>query len=105
MPQKKLVLKHIKTGKAETFRAWLDVLQNQRRQEAVDTLAAEHVLQETWFMLEIDGQAYAAAYILSKGEALPGDPSIAINKEHQDMLKECLEGPAIVAAPQCDLST
>jgi hypothetical protein len=104
MLQKKLVLKRIKPGKAETFRAWLDILQNKRRQEAIDTLAAEQVLQETWFMAEIEGQWYAMAYLLSDGEPLPGDLAIAINKEHKDILTECLEPKAIITKLGCDLS-
>lgn len=97
-------MKRIKADKVETLRAWLAILQNERHQEAVATLAAEHVLQETWFMAQIEGQWYALGYVVSDGDPLRGDPAVPINKEHQAMMTECLEaGPWIPTSLECDL--
>ena len=60
----------LKPGSSAKVQQWAATL-NERKAEAIDTLAAEGVALESWFYLEMDGEEYLMLYMRSRsmGEA------------------------------------
>ena len=58
----------LKPGSRERVQQWASTL-NERKAEALDTLAAEGVVLESWFFLEMDGDEYLMLYMRSRSMA------------------------------------
>lgn len=56
------VLIKLKPNTLDRVDSWKNEL-NQRKQEAIETLRAEHVFIESWFHVALDGQDYLIAYM------------------------------------------
>lgn len=56
------VLIKLKSNTLDRMDSWKNEL-NQRKQEAIETLRAEHVFIESWFYVALDGQDYLIAYM------------------------------------------
>jgi hypothetical protein len=87
--QKKVVLLKVKEGKLETWKSWCNELETLRREEAMETLKEEKVIEETCLLVDFHGAPYVVAFM--EGEMLPADMACEINQKHDAMKKECLE--------------
>jgi hypothetical protein len=83
----------IKSGKVNIWKNWCKKLSTEYKNEALETLKEEHILEEVFVMFEIDGIFYTIGQVFSKGEtkSFPSDKSRSINKEHREKMDECLE--------------
>jgi hypothetical protein len=83
----------VREGKLETFKNWMDQLDDARRDEALATFEFEHVTREAFVLFPgKDGIQYVVAMNeTTAGDPLPSDKSVAINVEHRAIMLECLE--------------
>jgi len=88
----KIALGKIKEGKEKKLRAWAQELQTRRRAEALETLRAENIYEETMRIVELEGAKYCLMFVDSRNKKLlPSDPSVPINVEHRAIIKDCIE--------------
>jgi len=82
----------VKEGKLETLKQWFDVLNGERREEAIATFAYENVTREVFVLFKgYDDHHYVIGFNETNGEHKMGDPNIQINQEHKRIREECLE--------------
>lgn len=67
----------------EPMKEWAKKLMGDRKQEAVESLKGEKVEQETVFLIKIENKNYLAFYM--KGEMLPSDMNLKVNKDHAEV--------------------
>lgn len=73
------------------MKQWFLDLETTRRQEAVETLPGENVLQEAGGTFEMDGQWYACVFMVTDGPKQPMDMKLPVNQEHYKVFDECFE--------------
>lgn len=78
----------IREGKLDQWKNWCHKINTELRNEAIETLKEEKVIQEAFVLLNIDGSSYAIG--MGEGECLPAT-SRSINMEHKKQARECLE--------------
>lgn len=82
----------VKEGKINIFKQWLAVLNGERKQEAVATFVHENITREVFVLFNgIDGDAYVAGLNEANGCIEKSDQAVAINQEHSEIKRECLE--------------
>ena len=95
MPEAKLSRCRIKNGKVEKLRSWYRELEN-RSDEVEKTLKHENMLTETAFIQETEKGFYLYVYMeseeLEKAEKSGDEEKFDIDREHHEVLGECLEG-------------
>ena len=92
---KKMYIREIKNGKNEKLRKWGKELYDDRKLEVLESLRSENVEREFAYVARIAGKDYFIAFMESKKEILPADMNMPINKQHVEILKECLEKPEL----------
>lgn len=83
------VLFKIKEGRKEEWLSWCKELSTTLRDEAIETLKEEGVVQELTIAFSINGDDYVLGYM--DGEILPANMDQEINQKHKEMKEECLE--------------
>ena len=90
----KIFVRKIKKGGKEKLEAWGKELMGERKEEALESLRQENVQQERTWIVEIQGEKYFIAYMESQDKnILEMNKDMQINKDHVNVLKECLEWP------------
>lgn len=89
---KKAVLFKIKEGKKDVWMSWTNRLQTEFREDAIDTLKEEHLLQETFVAFSLNGEDYTLGFVESSDdEVTNSNKEKEINQLHTKFKKECLE--------------
>lgn len=95
MPEAKLSRCRIKKGKVEKLKKWYSELEN-RSSEVEKTLKHENMLTETAFHQETEEGSYLYVYMesedLEKAEKSGDKEKFDIDREHHEVLEECLTG-------------
>ncbi len=95
MAEAKLSRCRIKNGKVEKLRSWYRELEN-RPSEVQETLKHENMLTETGFIKETEEGSYLYVYMesndLEKMEKSGDKEKFDIDREHHEVLEECLTG-------------
>lgn len=78
----------IKEGKTNQWKDWCNRLNTVYRDEALETLNEEKVIQELFLFFSINGKDYTISLV--EGEALPSTDR-QLNIEHRKNFTECLE--------------
>ncbi len=82
----------VKEGKLPLLQNWFSELGGNRRDEALATFAYENVTREVFALFKgLDGSYYVIGFNELCGELKSGDPAVQINKEHREVLRQCLE--------------
>lgn len=82
----------VKVGKLEVLKNWFDVLNKERRMEALATFAFENISREVFVIFSGDnGENFVVGFNEVIGELRSSDPNVKINQEHKKILQECLE--------------
>ena len=85
---KQKVLK-VKEGMLDEWKSWCSELQNDRKDEAIATLAEEGLEYETAGLFKLANDYYVIATVY--GEARPSDKNKEINRIHLEKRRKCLE--------------
>lgn len=95
MREAKLSCCRVKKGKVEKLRSWYRELEN-RSSEVQETLKHENMLTETAFIQEDEKGAQLYVYMesedLEKAEKSGDKEKFDIDREHHEVLEECLKG-------------
>lgn len=89
-----LFIRKIREGKEQKLREWSKEL-SERKMEVIKSLEVENVNLEVAHIVEIGEKKYFIAYMYSNEKILPADMDMNINREHVQILKECLEMPQL----------
>jgi hypothetical protein len=74
------------------LQSWFSELGGPRRDEALATFAYQNVTREAFALFKgLDGNYYVIGFNDLCGELKSGDPAVQINKEHREILRQCLE--------------
>lgn len=79
----------VKKGRLDQWRAWCHELETSFREDALDSLRQEQIIQEAAFLFEIEGEYYVLGFM--NGEGLPADMTKEVNIKHKQAKEECLE--------------
>lgn len=80
----------VKEGKVDAWREWGRELVSKNKDVAIKTLELENVIDEAFFLFEIEGCFYSFAYMIVDEEFSPITDH-PLNKLHKQKIKECLE--------------
>lgn len=82
----------VKEGKIDILKQWFTILSNERKKEAIDTFAHEHITREIFIMFNgNDGHSYVLGCNETDGNMKKGDQTVPINQDHAKVKRECLE--------------
>jgi hypothetical protein len=97
-----LVRRRIEPGKTERLRAWYDELE-EREREVVETLDHESVYTETAFVEETGNGDFLYGYMeaadLDAASEAADEEIYDVDREHHEVLAECLTGERTVLDP------
>lgn len=79
----------IKEGKEVVWKDWSLKIENELKEEAVETIREESCEREISMMFKIDDVWYAI--LAGDGECLPANMDREINKKHREIKRECFE--------------
>lgn len=85
--------------KEEILRNWMNQLNNERNNEAIESLKRENISRESLYFFQFTDRKYLIFFAESDGEILEADTSLLINKEHQKILSETIE--RVICLPEC----
>ncbi len=80
----------VRPGKLEKLKSWSQELKR-REDEVRATFVQEKVKFEGFYLFEEKGVWFAAGLQKTEKDFTPADLSVPLNKQHLDILKECLE--------------
>ncbi|MBP9826949.1 hypothetical protein KBC99_00545 [Candidatus Saccharibacteria bacterium] len=86
---KRAVLFRIKPDKEQVWRDWCSQIYGQYRNEAIESLNEEGLIQEMSLLFKVENATYMIGYM--DGEAKPSNKEREINKIHAEKRQECLE--------------
>ena len=92
----------IKEGKLEAWKEWCTKLSLTLKEEALETLREENLLQEGCLFFSIGENSYVIGFV--DGEALPSTDK-PINTQNKEKIKECLEEMNSKVTPLYHLKT
>jgi len=75
----------IREGKTEKLRNWLEKLENERKDELIETLIEEKTLTETAFIEETEDRNYLVYYMEVE------DSDMDLDKKHREIFQDTLE--------------
>lgn len=84
----------VKEGKLDKLKEWFNILDSERREEAISTFSFEKVTREVFVLFKGNSGDY---YVIGLNETEdgnepgPSDPNVKINIEHKEVKRECLE--------------
>lgn len=79
----------IRKGKEQKWIDWCKELQNSRRNEVIETLVEENLLQEFSAIFKLNGESYIVG--MMDGDFVKGDPDRDINIKHRQIKDECFD--------------
>lgn len=82
----------VKEGKLDTIKNWFTILNTTRKEEAISTFEYEEITREVFVLFEgKDDNHYVIGFNEASRTPGPSNPNVTINREHNEIKKECLE--------------
>ena len=82
----------VKEGKLNTIKEWFEVLERDKKEEALKTFEYEQITREIFVLFHAEtGDQFVIGLNEVNGKRITGDPEVLINQHHRAVLQECLE--------------